>query len=346
MVLKRRGDSSAHTLRPNTKAVTILSNAETRTHTKCSRGAIMMAVVLGCLTWLVLSRTFIDTSLSPPVLAVPEIERYHWQNKHHTSNPVVVVRNFLPVDLARKWRDTMKQLWEAREADQNRSAWSFTTNNEGTMPDHRQINRKFRSLQKQEVRLKIARTLDRQGQFAYAKWEIKPGHPLLQEVSQFMLRNETLSHVATLLNLHHGAAQIDSSELSDLFITYFDESNFLSSHNDGNSGTYAFVVNLSDGPEWQPTFGGSLQFQCARNSDWMARDWCQHIGPRFNTLHVFKTRPLEHAPAHKVDYVTPAATTAGWRRFGYTGWYNDISDKMNEEELRVRNQMRGNEGKY
>ena len=67
------------------------------------------------------------------------------------------------------------------------------------------------------------------------------------------------------------AARSLAPGLTDLFVTHYAEGDFLSAHNDGFSGSWAFVVSLASGPEWQPDFGGELCFQASHIAPLRAR---------------------------------------------------------------------------
>ena len=152
---------------------------------------------------------------------------------------------------------------------------------------------------------------------------------MLKEIADFMLRNDTRHRIAAALNTT--ADRLDAAELSDLFATSFGEGDFLSTHSDGYSGTYAFVASLAAGPDWVEEFGGSLDMYCRDT-----RKWCARLGPRFRSVVVFRIRQPA-GPNHKVQPVTRAATKAGWFRHGFTGWYRDVGDIMTDEELAQRN---------
>ena len=55
---------------------------------------------------------------------------------------------------------------------------------------------------------------------------------------------------------------------------------------------------------------------------------------------LFKTME-PRGPIHQVKLVDPAADAAGWKRFGYTGWYLDRDVGMSKVAIQERDKMRG-----
>jgi len=139
-----------------------------------------------------------------------------------------------------------------------------------------------------------------------------------------------------------GDVELDSQELSDLFVTLYSTGDFLSMHNDGISGTFAFVISLMDAPKalitdhWKDHFGGGLRFQC------QTQGWCEELKPSFNTAILFQTRDGHggSGPMHEVLPVSYHADIEGFRRFGVTGWYMDRKDIMPDDVRAERDQMR------
>ena len=260
------------------------------------------------------------------------------QGCHNVPIKVHSISNFFPAAQARAWRDAMERSWAQRE----NSGWLYTTNNDGSDP--RNINAKVRSLDKVDARRGLAHRMDAAGYFAYSKWELDASHAVVRGLLEYFEEPLTAERVAASVN-----ANALAPGLSDLFVTHYAAGDFLSMHNDGFSGTWAVVVSLSSGPEWQPGFGGELCFQCARAavSDLAhKRSWCQCVPPRFNTALIFKTRVGRETgegggPYHKVMPVTELAATAGWKRFGITGWYNEMADEWSEQEKLENARMRG-----
>lgn len=246
----------------------------------------------------------------------------------HTT--VISIEQFFPPDLAERWRDGLKAAWDNGQ-------WTFATNNKGT-PEltMENINTKTRSRDKVEVRRRIATRWAQEGQFAYAKWELLAcQHPIVQETIDFLLSNATRTRVARLLGLPT-AHRLDG--LTSFFYSLFGAGDFLATHADAYSGTYAVVASLAVG-EWQPDFGGELLLYSSSTKTW------QSFPPKFNTMTLFKTRngPKQTGPDHRVTPVTKHAEEAGFFRFGFTAWYKDVEDafddfsqlelkRMNEQE--------------
>jgi hypothetical protein len=64
-------------------------------------------------------------------------------------------------------------------------------------------------------------------------------------------------------------------------VTAFDEGDFLSTHNDGSSGSAAWVLHLSKG--WDKSRGGELRFDSSINQP-------TDFAPAFNRMSLFLTR--------------------------------------------------------
>ena len=173
---------------------------------------------------------------------------------HDVPIKVHVIPNFFPEARARAWRDAMESSWASQETS---SGWLYTTNNDGV--DARNINAKVRSRDNVEPRRSLAHRMSRAGYFAYSKWELDASHSVVRRLIDHFEEPTTAERVASAVN-----ASALAPGLSDLFVTHYAAGDFLSMHNDGFSGTWAVVVSLSSGPEWQPGFGGELCFQCAR----------------------------------------------------------------------------------
>lgn len=274
---------------------------------------------------------------------------------------VHVVPNFLPLELAMKWRDTMTREWDARfqcstNNDNNNNAettgWRYATNNNGTFRGTRAgagvNNAKVRSLDQIAARNVTAQQMKQANQFSYAKWELDPHHELVQEMEQTFLSKEIRDKVTEILSQmtnENENVDLAAQELSDLFVTLYSTGDFLSTHNDGVSGTFAFVVSLMDaGPsnhQWQDDFGGALAFQCEGAP---SEGWCEVLNPTFNTAIFFQTMSNNGGsvgPHHQVLPVTYRAELEGFRRFGLTGWYMDRKNVMSDNARAERDKMRG-----
>jgi Rps23 Pro-64 3,4-dihydroxylase Tpa1-like proline 4-hydroxylase len=265
-----------------------------------------------------------------------------------------VVPNFLPYDLAVKWRDTMTREWDARYQCQtdtteatacavdNDNGWRYATNNNGKLGKGIS-NAKVRSLDNISARNATAQRMKQANQFSYAKWELDHDHELVQEMAQTFLSKEVVDLVTHVLSQTNNGVDLAQQELSDLFVTQYSTGDFLSAHNDGVSGTFAFVLSLMDGPpnrQWQDDFGGTLRFQCEAP----APGWCEALKPTFNTAIFFQTRGSHGGvvgPMHEVLPVAYRAELEGFRRFGVTGWYMDRKDEMSDSIKAERDKMRG-----
>lgn len=274
---------------------------------------------------------------------------------------VFVQSNFLPIELAERWRQTMNDEWNAmgladnidddkwaEVSDENKKmggSWRFATNNDG---EYYNVNQKTRSLQNIGQRNESARHLLRNGAFSYAKWEFDYEHSLVKEIESFLTRQDTADKVKTAVGLENDF----HPGLSDIFVTHFSTGDFLSTHDDGFAGTWAFVISLLDHPRNDPNwnsdeFGGVLRFECPYNiSDLPAStryppgeiQWCEELSPSFNSAVFFRTRPK--GPRHKVTPVEWSAASLGFRRYGITGWFTETDDNMTEKEKKERDKMR------
>eukprot|EP00547_Thalassionema_nitzschioides_P010314 CAMPEP_0194231218 /NCGR_PEP_ID=MMETSP0156-20130528/44813_1 /TAXON_ID=33649 /ORGANISM="Thalassionema nitzschioides, Strain L26-B" /LENGTH=266 /DNA_ID=CAMNT_0038963831 /DNA_START=290 /DNA_END=1091 /DNA_ORIENTATION=- len=227
------------------------------------------------------------------------------------------------------------------------STFYYATNNKGTQST---INAKFRSLEMIKERNAMAKSIYNSNRFSYAKWELHPSNPLVKEIDAFMSSQTTRNKVQNITADRHPGLKF-ASELSDIFVTLYSTGDFLSPHDDGVAGTWAFVLSLTDGDgEWDlEKYGGGLRFQCETDNARQAVSWCKSFAPTFNTAIFIQTRVVvpDHSrrvvgpgPFHEVLAVERAAEDEGFFRFGFTGWYTDEGDKMNELERRERDKMR------
>ena len=266
---------------------------------------------------------------------------------------VYVVPNFLPHDLAVKWRDTMTRMWnntlrassKAPVCDEH-DTWLFATNNNGT-DDMRINNAKVRSPDNIDARNATAQRLKASKLFSYAKWELHPSHSLVKEIED-AFTTEIWKTVKNIIKVDDPNIEL-APQLADLFVTHYSTGDFLSQHDDAVSGTWAFVVSFMDGPpgrDWDPAeFGGGLRFECPseeliqfRNRD---VEWCQVIYPSFNSAVLIQTRvPTGAGPMHEVLPVSWKAQAEGFHRFGLTGWYMNVADEMSDSFKLEREKMR------
>ena len=268
---------------------------------------------------------------------------------------VLLIDNVLPSRLAHSWHREMLTSWDeaapCRESGACETApacaWMYVTNDGGG-------NAKHRSVRNVEVRKKRVQLQQRRGAFAYSKWELSGAHPLYAAAGALMETVEMRAAIGRALQAAYPglqpAAITPLGNVSNFFITAFDDGDFLSTHSDGNSGTAAFVFHLAEA--WQPERGGALSF-----SPGAAVESTREFAPRFNRLLVFLTRPAR-AP-HQVlpvraaprrqrrrldDGEAAAAPALGpppRPRFGVTGWFMTAKDRFNAAELAQNTLMRG-----
>ena len=274
---------------------------------------------------------------------------------------VYIVPNFLPLELAETWRDSLRDTWNNTLhtlkrnddaqicVDENcgqdeSSIFVFATNNRGKMQYSN--NAKYRSLEMIDERKVIANAMYDANQFSYAKWELHPSNPLVAEMENFMASEYTRKRIQNIIRERQSSVKF-SSDLSDFFVTLFSTGDFLSPHDDGNSGTFAFVLSLMEGEgDWLSEYGGELRFQCEETIQRGFSGWCETLKPSFNSLILIETRVQGESgmnirgPLHEVISVNKAAQDDGFYRYGFTGWYNDESDIMSESERMERDKMR------
>ena len=313
---------------------------------------------------------------------------------------VYIVPDFLPIEIATAWKSKLKEAWtnttiaSSQEDNKNKneqevcstdkgqsctdqttfdktSTFLFATNNEGTPLS--QNNAKTRSLDLISERNATAAAMSQSNLFSYAKWELHPSHDLVKDMESYFSSRETRSKVEKILGMHqdedddhHPNVQL-AGELSDLFVTLYSTGDFLSPHDDGAAGTWAFVVSLMNSPDtddseingggdveggvWKEEYGGALQFQCETEDprvDLGNIPWCEKLYPRFNSAVFIQTMVVVDdesgykvpGPMHQVLPVKYPAELEGFFRFGLTGWYTDVGDLMSENRKRERDKMR------
>merc|ERR1712166_286511 len=212
--------------------------------------------------------------------------------------PVIAIDNFLPPSVAETMHTELYGGW-------NSSEWLYTTNVPNT-------NEKIRSRDRIPERRKLV--LDALANdprvFAYSKWELRRNASVFKRLRGYM--ESAQSAVAQEL-------KVSLVGISDMFVSCFDDGDFLSFHQDGYSGSIAFVMTLAK--TWTHNDGGLLQM-CQGQAG------CTDFVPRFNRLLLFRTRGGPVIP-HQVTQVT-LKTSETKKRFGLTGWYmdsNDLKDK-------------------
>ena len=147
----------------------------------------------------------------------------------------------------------------------------------------------------------------------------------MRDILKHMEKKTTRDQVAEILRMPADKQLRDKT--IEVFVTQYSSGDFLSIHDDAigsdDMPTYAFVVSLTQGPTWQPEFGGELQFLIAKKGQ-RKPSWDAGFGPQFNRAMFFKTSDPA-GPFHRVSAVTQQAEDAGWLRFGFTGW-SDSND--------------------
>ncbi|KAL1502997.1 hypothetical protein AB1Y20_011067 [Prymnesium parvum] len=262
----------------------------------------------------------------------------------------VVIDGFLPPRLASRWHSELASSWAASAPCRNDGicaphscAWLYTTNDHGS-------NRKVRSVHGRPERLAAAWSSYRAGRFAYSKWELAAKQAMYGAVGAFMAQLPMRRAVGRAVGMSEEAAAA-MGNVSDYFITAFDEGDFLSTHSDSASGSIAWVLHLTHG--WDRSRGGALRFNGRSVVD---------LAPAFNRMVLFYTRPatVNHqvlpvgqppaARGRTATAVTGGASlrdVRGYRhlaeeapaaslsfpRFGFTGWYMAPNDRFSAFDL-------------
>lgn len=225
---------------------------------------------------------------------------------------VYQISSFFPEHVATRWR---QQLDERRHA----GTWLYASNDGG--------NAKVLSAPAQAATRRAgARARAKAGGFAYAKFELARDDALALEMRHYMTTPEVRARVSSVL----GAPAL-RDELADFFVTLYTDGDFLSTHEDAFSGTFAFVAYVGMG-QWHPSHGGRLRFTAPSSGTPLLQ-----VEPGNNDLVLFRTRN-PRGPPHDVE----EATGDGYLRYGFTGWFSEVSDEMTEAEKRELQRMRGN----
>ena len=243
---------------------------------------------------------------------------------------VFVVENFFPESLAQRWQASLLSAWYYSELlrawdDSEHGGFLYTTNNDGEVRGQEETA-KVRGNHNVSLRQAAAEQMRKSGAFSYSKWELDQTHPIAAEMRRYFESDSTRKRIAAAV----GASPL-TKVLTDLFVTRYGAGDFLSAHNDGVSGSWAFVISLSN-PElaWHTDFGGLLRFHCDGDAATapLLQWWCVDLPPKFNSAAFFRTTPSgpRSGPVHTVEEVQPSADSAGWHRFGITGWYSEVSD--------------------
>jgi len=284
----------------------------------------------------------------------PMVDTAQWQiTRTVVSNgaTAVVISNFLAPSVAAHWHATLNATWAsaspcrsdqsecvaalASGVDGGRCSWLYTTNSHGG-------NKKLRSVWTRAERREEVTRMYQAGSFAYSKWELTASHALYHAVGDMMNTHSVRVAVARAMWPEHASADTAADHLrniSDYFITAFDDGDFLSTHNDGSSGSLAWVLHLSR--DWNPTSGGELRFNAGAPNTPQSRGTID-FSPGFNKMLLFLTRP-GNTP-HEVLPVKLASTDAE-PRFGLTGWYMTSGDAFQGGTAAEFAQMKAGESK-
>jgi len=137
---------------------------------------------------------------------------------------------------------------------------------------------------------------------------IRPGH-FLHKVHEFINSPDFLNFIRTV-------TADDSIEFTDGMATCFEPVHFLTSHDDDvSTRRAAFVLNPT--PEWNPDWGGALQFFDEEGNTEVA------LVPTYNALNIFRI-PMRHS----VAFVTPFANA---QRFSVVGFLRSGADPKSSQ---------------
>lgn len=255
-------------------------------------------------------------SVQPVADSAPQRKHPAVQHFKVDESPVYVIEDFFPDELVAEWKSLLRQEWEA-------GRWYYTTNNNGTEDDN-MLNRKVISRKHVEERKKLALKMEREGKFAYSKWELERNNSVHLKLKAYMEHPNTLTHVAKLIQSKPGLESV----MGDFFVTVYREGDFLSGHTDVYGGTWAVVSYFTEGE----ARGGHLSFFCQST-----QTWCHEVVPGGNTLVLFRTRHPS-GPLHRVEMVHGGS--GDYFRWGTTGWYDEKGDVLNKQEEIERDKMR------
>jgi len=237
------------------------------------------------------------------------------------SGTVHIIKDFLPPSRAQAWTSTLTDAWESTSKSPSEdSPWVYTTNDAGS-------NMKVRSNQDLEARHRAITTHFKSGAFSYSKWELIPSHSVYKATEALMAHSAVRKVLQTL------TGEV-LTEIPDFFVTNYAHGDFLSIHNDGNSGSMAWVINLSQ--DWRAQHGGQLQFFCGQ-------DQGPAFVPVFNSLVMFRTRPPRNSRFRgDLPHMVMPVKRQGVPRLAVTGWYMTGDDHFSEAEREQNKLMKGN----
>eukprot|EP01031_Cornospumella_fuschlensis_P025958 gene25958-31348_t len=252
--------------------------------------------------------------------------------EYYSHGPIHIwtVDNFLPKDYA----DMLYEGFEMEWLEGADNGWKYTTFVAGK-------EFKLRSNDNIEERKAIAQDRYNGGLFTYSKHELYLDNPLALWLRDYMNTSQTLIRLSSIVEdrLH---------AISDSFISCYGEGDFLSRHSDNDLGTYAWVLHLTK--NWTYSDGGVLRFYCdgeamtcegnddscrAQSNRNKNQYICHEIVPSFNSLVLFRTRPV--MIRHDVSPVTKAHA----KRYAGTGWVRSEQDRLSEVDERGLRRQQG-----
>jgi Rps23 Pro-64 3,4-dihydroxylase Tpa1-like proline 4-hydroxylase len=285
---------------------------------------MMVVVVLMVFLVVLCSCASLVSSIeSQSVHADWRIQRHHL--KPEDNYEVIVVNNFLNSE---DLKEVMSLFGDAAD-----DRWLYSTNSG-------QNGAKVRSNDNIFERRLVVEGYNNHRRFSYSKHEMLPSDPIVQRLKQLFNRKETMTELSSLFRY----ANVKAKFITELFVAKYIHDDFLSWHGDGASGSFAFVLGLTQ--DWNSSSdGGSLQFLCDDSNAGGSDAICLDLEPAFNSLTIFRTRyqsslkvGLPQTPIlHRVDRVRSDSKT----RLTATGWYMCADDRMNKEELKICSELKG-----
>jgi|EP00942_MAST-04A_sp_MAST-4A-sp1_P005672 Rps23 Pro-64 3,4-dihydroxylase Tpa1-like proline 4-hydroxylase len=264
---------------------------------------------------------------------------------------ITTINNFMPKQLAINMYKQLEKKYNNMDSndllllsnknfsssnDKNKNeyeSWVYASNTGGG-------NQKIRSNENIINRHKKAVELAGKKHFAYSKFELSPksdsSKELIKLVREFLGDKQNRFAIEKIMGLKQQKARSKLVGLTDIFITLYEKGNFLSVHNDENSGSLAVVISLSK--HWKEKYGGNLEFFCMDK-----KQWCKKLIPKFNSATLFLSRP--HNVWHRVSQVNNQLSSGKKkkkpRRYAITSWYATSDDKIDQEYLEECNKMIG-----
>ncbi len=196
---------------------------------------------------------------------------------HHIK--ITTINNFMPNKLANKLYSQLKKKYnKTNKSDllllSNKSASSIHLNSIESLAEYENWvytsntgggNKKIRSNNHIVDRHIVATNLAANGRFSYSKFELSPksksSKEILNRVRLFLSDKNTRRAIENIMDNSRDNKRPDKIVgITDIFITLYEKGQFLSAHNDENSGSLAVVLSLSK--NWKSTYGGNLDFFC------------------------------------------------------------------------------------